>query len=117
MPDERVVVAEPTPSAIDAGAAPALVAPPTPAVQPITAAECGLLIDRMIGIGLAEQHARDPRVPQATAEQKAAIRAELLAQALPSCAALPRASWDCAMAADDRAAMGGCGLGAGDGAP
>ena len=61
-----------------------------------------------LAIGLAEQHAREPRAPQATGEQQAAIRAQLLAQALPGCATLARASWACAMAASDRAAMMVC---------
>lgn len=107
----------PSSTAVDAGAGPADAMPPVPAPRPVTADECGLLVDKMIAIGLAEQHARDPRAPQATAGQQAAIRARLLAQALPSCATLPRASWDCAMAAGDRAAMSACEGAAGAGAP
>ena len=90
-----------------ADAAPdAAVAPPAPAA--ITRDECGQLVERMLAIGLAEQRAKDPRAPQATAAQQADIRARLLEQAVPACAAMTRASWQCAVAAADRAAMTAC---------
>lgn len=82
--------------------------PPTPAPGPVTAAECGLLVDKVIAVGLAEQHARDPKAPQATPEQQAAIRERLLPQMEPGCAVMTRAAYACAMAAPDRAALQAC---------
>ena len=82
---------------------------PTPArTGPLTADECGQMIDKVLAIGLAEQHARDPRAPQATPAQQAAIRARLLAQADGTCATMSRPSFACALAATDRAAMLAC---------
>ena len=92
----------------DGGAAPGPEDPIEVAPRPITTAECGELVDRLIAIGLTEQRARNPRAPQATAEQQVAIRARLLAQAEPSCATMTRTSWACAVAAADRAAMVAC---------
>ncbi len=100
--------------ASDADAAPAppppddpLVVPPPPP-GPISADECGHLVDQVLAIGLAEQRARDPKAPQATPEQQATIRARLLTAAEPTCATMPRARFECAMAARDRAAMTAC---------
>jgi len=97
--------------ASDADAAPSPPDPlrvPDPPPGPISADECGDLVDRVLAIGLAEQRARDPKTPQATPEQQATIRARLLAAAEPTCATMPRARFECAMAARDRAAMTAC---------
>ncbi len=103
----------PAPEVVDGGAA----AAPQAVPAPITDDECGQLVDKLIAIGLAEQRVREPRAPQATGDQQATIRAQLLAQALPTCATLPRARWDCAIAAGDRAAMMVCEAAASSAAP
>lgn len=87
-------------------------APPPAPPAPLSAAECAALVDHMLEVGLAEQAARDPRAPVPTAEQTAAIRAQLLGQLEPTCATLPRATWTCAMAATSRQAMVRCDEGA-----
>lgn len=82
--------------------------PPPPPPPPLTRDECGQLVDRMLAIGVAEQQARDPRAPAMTTAQHAAVRDRLLAEAEPTCAAMARATWQCAVTAADRAAMAAC---------
>ena len=98
----------PHPVSADAGvpAAPADAA----AVAAPSEAECGALVDHVLELGMAKfrADARASGKPIPTEAQLAKIRAQLTDELMAGCRDLPRAVYDCAMAAGDVDAYVAC---------
>lgn len=77
-----------------------------PVAPPLTDDECARYVDHVLELGLAAMRASKPAELVPTAEQVAESRARLLATA--PCRELPRAAWECALAAADQAALYAC---------
>ena len=82
---------------------------PAPAAdRRLDEADCGRLLDRYIDLEQAELAATLPPEEVPTAEQVAAIRARMREEGMSGCVGQPRAPFDCAMAAPDKAALRAC---------
>lgn len=103
----------PSPASDDSGDTGAANAPAAASTQPLatdapTEAECVVLVDHTLAIGLEDQRKNKPAELVPTAEQVAEIRAALITEMTPTCRTLPRPVYACVMAASDREAMIAC---------
>ncbi len=98
----------PQTASVDAGAP--LVPVADAAIAGPSEAECGALVDHVLEIGMAKfrADARTSGKPIPTEAQLAKIRAQLTDELMAGCRDLPRAVYDCAMAAGDVDAYAAC---------
>jgi len=75
---------------------------------PLTEADCAVLVDHILAVGVAEQRLDRPEDRVATPEQVTQIRAGLIRDMTPSCLAYPRETWTCATGATTTAAIAAC---------